>query len=82
MRRSILPDEMSVTYAAGILGVGRPALSNLLNENSSLTPEMALRIEKAFGANMDTLLRMQMRHDAYKIRLRENEITVIRYSAV
>lgn len=82
VRRSIIPDEMSVTDAAGILGIGRPALSNLLNENSSLSPEMALRIEKAFGVNMDTLLRMQVRYDAYKIRLRENEISVSRYSAV
>ena len=53
IRRSVLPDELSVTAAAEVLGVGRPALSNLLNEKASLSPEMALRIEKAFGVKMD-----------------------------
>lgn len=81
IRRSILPDDMSVTTAAGILGIGRPALSNLLNEKASLSPEMALRIEKAFGVKMDTLLRMQTRFDTQKMRQREKEIIVSRYIA-
>ena len=79
IRRSILPDHLSVTAAAEVLGVGRPALSNLLNEKASLSPEMALRIEKAFGVKMDTLLRMQTRYDAYKMRQREGEIDVGKY---
>ena len=79
IKRSVLPDGLSVTAAAEILGVGRPALSNLLNEKASLSPEMALRIEKAFGVKMDTLLRMQTRHDAYHMRKREKEITVSRF---
>ena len=62
-----------------MLGVGRPALSNLLNENASLSPEMALRIEKAFGVKMDTLLRMQARYDSYHMRQREREIAVNKY---
>ena len=41
---------MSVKKAAELLGVGRPALSNLLNGHASLSAEMALRLEKAFGA--------------------------------
>jgi len=44
-----LPDDRSVTAAAGALGVGRPALSNLLNEKASLSPERTLRVEKTFG---------------------------------
>ena len=47
IKRSVLPDGLSVTDAARVLGVGRPALSNLLNENASLSPEMALRVEKS-----------------------------------
>lgn len=81
IRRSVLPDGLSVTAAAAALGVGRPALSNLLNEKASLTPEMALRVEKAFGVRMDTLLRMQTRYDAWQMRQREKEITVRRFAA-
>jgi antitoxin HigA-1 len=80
IRRSVLPDDLTVTAAAKALGVGRPALSNLLNEKASLSPEMALRVEKAFGVKMDTLLRMQTRHDAFLMRRRENEIQVRRYA--
>ena len=76
IRRSVLPDGLSVTVAASALGVGRPALSNLLNEKASLSPEMALRVEKAFGIKMDTLLRMQARYDAHKMRQREADIPV------
>ena len=79
IRRSVLPDALSVTAAADVLGVGRPALSNLLNEKASLSPEMALRIEKAFGVKMDTLLRMQARYEAYHMRQREGEIAVNKY---
>ncbi len=79
IRRSVLPDDLSVTTAAQALGVGRPALSNLLNEKASLSPEMALRVEKAFGIKMDTLLRMQARYDAFLMRQREPEIAVNKY---
>lgn len=79
IKRSILPDEMSVTDAAKVLGVGRPALSNLLNEKASLSPEMALRVEKAFGVKMDTLLRMQARFDANTMRQHEADIMVERF---
>ncbi len=82
IRRSVMPDDLSVTAAAKVLGVGRPALSNLLNEKALLSPEMALRVEKAFGVNMDTLLKMQTRYDAYGMRERETEITVKRYIPV
>ena len=79
IRRSVLPDDLTVTAAAEVLGVGRPALSNLLNEKASLSPEMALRVEKAFGVKMDTLLRIQVRHDTYRVRQRESDIHVDRY---
>jgi antitoxin HigA-1 len=50
---------LSVTDAAKTMGLTRPALSALLNEHVDLSPEMALRIEKAFSVSMDTLMRMQ-----------------------
>ncbi len=71
--------ELTVTKAAEILGVRRATLSNLLNGNSTLSPEMALRIEKAFGVSMDMLLRMQAWYDASQIRARSAEIEVERY---
>ncbi len=79
IKRSILPDDLSVTAAAEALDIGRPALSNLLNEKASLSPEMALRVEKAFGVKMDTLLRMQARYDAYHMRKQEKQVRVRRY---
>ncbi len=60
IRAEILDElHLSVSRAAEILDVRRATLSDLLNEKASLSPEMALRIEKAFGVSMDTLLRMQ-----------------------
>ena len=50
---------MSITKAADVLKVRRATLSDLLNEKAALSPEMALRIEKAFNVSMDMLLRMQ-----------------------
>ncbi len=70
---------LSVTRAAEILGVRRATLSTLLNGNSSLSPDMALRIEKAFGVSMDMLLRMQAWHHATQMRTRADEISVARY---
>ena len=75
----VIPDQMTVTEAARRLGVGRPALSQLLNENASLSPEMALRIEKVFSVKMDTLLRMQARYDFWRMRQREHEIKLKPY---
>ena len=69
----------AVTAAADVLGVSRPTLSTLLNENSDLSPDMALRIEKAFGIKMDTLLRMQNAYDIFQTRKREGQIRVKRY---
>lgn len=71
--------SLSVTKAAEILGVRRATLSDLLNSRASLSPEMALRVEKAFGVSMDMLLRMQAWHDASLMRAKESEIKVKRY---
>lgn len=77
----IEPLDLSVTKAAEILGVTRPALSALLNGHAALSPDMALRIEKAFGPKMDTLLRMQTAYEIAEARDRERDIKVKRYVA-
>ena len=73
---------LNVTQAAEILGVRRATLSDLLNGNATLSPEMALRIEKAFDVSMDMLLRMQAWYDASRMRARAEEISVERYQPV
>jgi len=70
----IEPAGLSVTAAAAALRVSRPALSSLLNNKADLSGEMALRIEKAFGVEMETLMRMQSAFDIAKTRSREKEI--------
>lgn len=75
----IEPLGLSVTAAAEVLGVTRATLSTLLNERSHLSPEMALRLEKAFGVSMDTLMRMQNSYDIAQTRKREGEINVARF---
>ena len=72
----IEPLGLSVTAAAQVLGVTRATLSTLLNERAHLSPEMALRVEKAFGVSMDTLMRMQNSYDIAQTRKREGEIKV------
>lgn len=74
----IQPAGLSVTAAAATLRVSRPALSSLLNSKASLSGDMALRIEKAFGVKMDTLMRMQSSYDIARTRLRERQIHVRR----
>jgi addiction module HigA family antidote len=70
---------LNVSKAAKALGVRRATLSDLLNGKANLSPEMALRIEKAFGVKMDTLLRMQAWYDAHAMRQHSKEINVERY---
>lgn len=71
--------SLTVTKAAEILGVRRATLSDLLNGKTALSPEMALRIEKAFGVGMEMLLRMQAWYDASQMRARTSDISVQRY---
>src|SRR5579863_8373822 len=75
----IQPAGLTVTAAAEALGVSRPALSSLLNGKADLSGEMALRIEKAFGVKMETLMRMQSAFDIARARGREKEIRVQRF---
>lgn len=70
--------EMSVTDVADRLKVSRPAMSNLLNGKAALSPEMAIRFEKAFGIPAETMLRMQTAHDLIEARQHADEIDVER----
>lgn len=80
IREEVIEDlGLNVSRAAGILRVRRATLSDLLNGRASLSPEMALRLEKAFGVNMEMMLRMQAWYDAARMRARADEIVVCRY---
>ena len=72
---------LSVTAAAAALGVSRPTLSSLLNGKAGLSGDMALRIEKAFGVKMDTLMRMAAAYEIAQTRKREKLIRVGRVCA-
>src|ERR1700685_449404 len=70
---------LNISKAAEILQVRRATLSDLLHGKAALTPDMALRIEKAFGPDMDHLLRMQLAYDVAKTRRQARSIAVKRY---
>jgi len=72
---------LSVTEAARRLGVGRQALSNLVNEKSGTSIEMAYRLSKAFGSTPDQWLRMQLAYDLAQSRELEKKIRVKRINA-
>jgi antitoxin HigA-1 len=69
---------LSVAAGAAGLGVTRQQLYNVINGKSGVTPEMALRLEKAFGGSADVWLRMQVNYDLTQVRRREKEIAVTR----
>ena len=77
----IEPSGLSVTGAAHALGVTRAALSAFLNEHASLSPGMAIRLEKAFGVSMGTLMRMQNSFDIAQAHKLYEEIEVERVVA-
>ena len=72
----IEPHGLTVTAAAKVLGVSRPALSSLLNAKADLSGDMALRLEKAFGVSMELLMRMQASYNIAQARKRERQIDV------
>jgi len=73
------PLSLSVTAGAKVLRVTRQALNNIVNEKAGITPEMAIRLEKAFGGTADTWLRMQANYDLAQARKHEGKIKVERY---
>ena len=70
------PSGLTVTAAAKALGVSRQALNNLVNGHASVTPEMAIRLEKAFGSKAETWLKLQMSYDLWKVKENASSIHV------
>jgi addiction module HigA family antidote len=80
IKANVIPAGMPVKKAAELIGVGRPALSNLLNGKAALSPEMALRLEKAFGVDRNVLLEKRKAYDDQQNREREKEVAVRAYA--
>ena len=78
----LVPLGLSISKAAEVLHVRRATLSDVTNGNASVSAEMALRLEKAFGVSMDLLLRMQVGYDAAQTRRRSRAIKVERFHGV
>ncbi|MBI2817709.1 MAG: HigA family addiction module antidote protein [Acidobacteria bacterium] len=73
------PLHLSVTDGARVLGIARHTLSRIINGRAGISPEMAIRLEKAGWSNADHWLRLQMAYDLFQARQHENEINVKRY---
>lgn len=72
------PLDLSVTEAARRLGVSRKHLSDLLNGHSGISPEMAIRLDKAFGGGAGTWLRLQAAYDLAQAMKKAGRIRVAR----
>ena len=72
------PLNLSVTKGAEILGVSRLTLSNLVNGKNGISPEMAIRLSKAFGGSAEVWLRMQMAYDLAQAEKKAAQIKVQR----
>jgi antitoxin HigA-1 len=75
------PLGLSVTEGAKVLGVTRQALNNVVNGKSAISPNMAIRLAKAFGSTAETWLRMQLAYDLAAARKDESKIKVRRQPA-
>jgi addiction module HigA family antidote len=73
------PLGLSVTQAAAVLGVSRSTLSRLINEKAGISPEMAIRLAKAFGSTPSAWIRLQAAYDIAQASARADEIHVERY---
>ena len=73
------PLGLPVTEAAKVLGVSRAALSRLINGKAGVSPEMAIRLSKAFGSTPQSWIRMQAAYDLAQAQAREDQIQVERY---
>jgi addiction module HigA family antidote len=71
--------HLSVTSGARVLGVTRPTLSRLINGKAGVSPEMAIRLSKAFGSTPEFWLRLQLNYDVAQAKARADTIPVERY---
>ena len=77
----IEPLELSVTRAAKALGVSRKTLSAILNGRSGISPEMAIRLSKAFGTSAESWLNQQVHYDLWLAEQNAEDIVVEQLSA-
>ncbi len=77
----LTPLGLTVTEGAKVLGVTRQALNNVINGKSGISPEMAIRLSKAFGSTAETWLRMQLAYDLAQARKNEDKIKIKRLRA-
>ena len=75
----IKPVGLTVTAAAEVLGVTRKALSELLNGHAGISPEMAVRLSKAFGGSAESWLQQQLQYDLAQVQKKAERIKVKRY---
>ena len=75
------PLKLSVTEGAKVLGVSRQALNNLVNGKSGISPEMAVRLSKAFGGSPAVWLKMQLDYDLRQIARTASKINVRRVAS-
>jgi addiction module HigA family antidote len=75
------PLSLSVTDAAKGLRVTRKALSELINGHSGISPEMAIRLEQAFGSTAETWLKMQLEYDLWQAKQRAGDLKVTRFAS-
>ena len=76
------PMGLTVTKAAWGLGVTRKALSELLNGHSGISPEMAIRLSKAFGGSAESWMTQQMQYDLWRVQQNTGAIKVKAFKAV
>ncbi len=77
----IEPLELTVTQAAAGLGITRKTLSLLLNGHSSISPEMAVRLSKAFGRTPEGWLQLQMQYDLTRARQRTERLEIVPFAS-
>ena len=79
IKENVIPKGLSITKAAKMMGIGRPALSNFLNGKANLSKKMAVRLEKTFGVKKEFLYDLQQKHDSFVNREEEKRIAVKSY---
>lgn len=75
----IVPLSLTITQAAKGLGISRNSLSRLINGHNGISPEMALRLSKAFGGSAESWLRQQGHFDLAQVQKKESQIQVERF---
>ena len=83
LRDNVINDHgLTVTDAAALLKVTRPALSNVLNGHADISPEMSLKISKVFGGSAEIWMNMQTAYNLDQVRDKIEKLNLQSYTAV